>query len=72
MESIFIEGSNTLGRYAYVNKNDKGYFVSLTDRTTRQGGSYDELTLDNAISIGQEFVNGAAYRFDSYRGIVLL
>ena len=72
MKSIFIKGSNTFGRYAYVNKNDNGYYVSLTDWTTRQGGSYDELTLDNAISIGQEFVNGAPYRFDSYRGIVLL
>ena len=72
MQDIMIKGSNTFGRYAYVNKNDKGYFVSLTDWTTKQGGSYNELTLENAVKIGQEFIKGASYRFDSYSGIVLL
>jgi len=71
MQDIIIKGSKTFKRSAYVNRNSKGYYVSLTDWTTRQGGSYDSLNLDQAIGIGQEFINGCSYHFDSERGIVL-
>jgi hypothetical protein len=71
MKDILIEGSETYKRSAYVNKNSKGYFVCLTDWSTRRGGSYAELTLEMAVSIGREFVNGAGYVFDKERGIVL-
>jgi hypothetical protein len=74
MKQFRVDGSNTFKRYAYVGKDEitGSYYVSLTDWPNRQGGSYSDLSLDAAIGIGREFVNGAEYRFDLERGIVLI
>jgi hypothetical protein len=72
METMFFGDTKT--RYAYIGKHNKDstYYVSLTDWTTRQGGSYQDCSLDQAIGIAQDFVNGAPYRFDQRVGLTLI
>lgn len=65
---------DTKGRYAYIGKQ-KGkstYYLAYTDWSIRQGGSMGELTLDNAINIAKEFINGCEFRFDPDTGMILV
>jgi hypothetical protein len=68
-----FELGETFGRRAYVDsyRNKDSYYVSFTDWETRQGGSVDNLTFEQAKELAEKFVQGCDYRFDKQIGIVL-